>query len=124
MADPHWLAYRAMMWRDDSADLDEIMADMSTLSEAHVSTVSEAAGHLLRKAYFGGRLNEYQIAICHVYTARAYATDDVRFPYTIEEVRKHLANLREACKPVAALGLREEHPRVSELAAMIEELER
>jgi len=124
MADPHWLAYRAMVWKDDTADLDEILADMSTFSEAHVSTVSEAAGYLLREASSSGRLNEYQIAVCRVHAARAYATNDVRFPYVIEEVKNHLANLREACKPVVALGLKEEHPRVSELAAMIEELER
>jgi hypothetical protein len=130
MADPHYLVWDVRAWEDNAAELDEIMANMSTFSKSHVSLVSQAAEVLLRKASSssssssGGRLNEYHTAICRVYAARSYDRNDVRFPYTIEKVRKHLANLREACKPVAALGLEEEHPRVVELAAMIEELER
>jgi hypothetical protein len=125
MADPHDLVRRANMWKDNPAELEDIMANMSTLSEPHVFPVAEAAGALLLQSSRGGRLNEYQSATCNVYTARAYTINESE--HALDALRQasiHLASLREALKPLAALGVAEEHHQVKELATQIEELKR
>ena len=116
MADPHDLVHRATTWKDP-AQLQKIMDEMSTLSGSQVLLGSEVAQTLLLK-----RLNDYQSAKCHLYAARAHIKNHAEFFYFIEEAENHLANVREAWKTVAAAGILEEHPQVSELATEIEEL--
>jgi hypothetical protein len=133
MADPHDLVHRATTWEDDAIKLDRIMADMSTLSESQFSLVSQAARLLLLNASVGGRnLNEYQSALCHVYVVRGCNMDahtctvDER-THALHGIRKagvHLETLRMALKPVAALGVLEEHQQLKDLATKIEELSR
>jgi hypothetical protein len=121
MADPYHLVHRATTWKDNTTELDKIMADMSTLSKSQVSVVSEAARALLS----AGRLNEYRSAKCHVYAARGYTMyDRVQAIGSIGKACGHLETLRKDSKPLAALGVKEEHPQVRDLAAEIEELKR
>ena len=116
MADPHSLVHRATTW-EDPAELQKIMDEMSTLSESQASLVTNVA-----QTFLLGRLNDYQSAKCHLYAARAHIKNHAEFFYFIEEAENHLANVREAWKTVAAAGILEEHPQVSELATEIEEL--
>jgi len=134
MADPHELAHRAARWKDDATELDRIMADMSALSESpQFSLVSQVARGLLLNASVGGRnLNEYQSALCHFYAVRGFNMDartctmDERTQalHGIRQAGVHLETLRMAMKSVAALGVREEHQQLKDLAAKIEELSR
>lgn len=124
MGDVQDLARRAAQWKDDAAQLDQIMTDMSALSEAHVVPIRDAAGELLTNARGGsnGGLNEYQSARCHVYVARGERTDYYeQVFYRIQQASDHLEKLREAFKPLTVLGLKE-HPQIEQLAKEIAEL--
>jgi hypothetical protein len=122
MADPHKLHRRALDWTDEPGELDIIMADRSTLSKKHPFHVSQAADALLLK---GPRtLNAYQSAMCQVYLVRGCCGNEQDEALDgIDKAGEHLKILKEAFEPLAALGM-EEHPQVSELAAMIEELKK
>jgi len=122
MADPHDLLSRATAWKDNTHELDKTMVDMSTLSRTWPTIVGLIAQTLILKT--PNRLNDYQSAKCYVHAARAFTMDDDAPLHNIEEASKHLANLREAWKPIVALGIPGEHPRVTALAAEIEELKR
>jgi hypothetical protein len=126
MDDPHDLVYRASIWNIDAAELDKIMADMSTLSQANKWIVSNVARKLLCKASTGKLvLNEYQAAICNVYAVRGYNVHECE--KALDRIRQasfHLETLREASKPFTTVLGMEEHHQVTELAATIEELRR
>lgn len=125
MADPRHLVRRATTWEGGPAELNKIMDDMSTLSESHVSVVSESARALLLKASSGGHLNNYQSALCNVYAVWGCTMNEHEQAIgSIQHASDQLETLREDSKPLAALGITEEHPQVRELAAKIEQLKR
>jgi hypothetical protein len=104
------------------------MDDMRTLSESQVSLVAELAKTIPVKTSPGGRLDSYQSALCCIYAVRGSTVRGSTIKEceaALEGIRRasvYLETLREVWKPIAALGVPEEHPRVIELATMIENL--
>lgn len=128
MADLHDLIRHPAAWRPNTFDLDKVIADMSTFYQTNTSLVSAIAKSFLDRASSSGRrLNNYQSAMLHVLAARGY-TLNKRDPMreqaldSIQLARNYLETFKQASRSVA-LGM-PEHPQVSKLAAMIEELEK
>jgi hypothetical protein len=127
MGDVQDLARRAAQWKDDTAELDQLMTELSTFSDAHAFLVRDAARALLGNAHgpINSGLNAYPSALCHVYVARGCTMNEREQAISsIQQASNHLETLREDSKRLAALGITEEHPQVRDLAAKIEELKR
>jgi hypothetical protein len=85
--------------------------------------ISDVARAILFKA--SDVLNDYQSAMCNVYVARACNSNECqRAEDYIETASVHLKSLQDISKLLAAHGVPGEHPRVTELAAEIEDLRR
>jgi DNA-binding IclR family transcriptional regulator len=126
MGDVQDLFRRATEWMNDAAELDKLMADMSASQKAQVHDVHHAARILLHNARsgFNNGLSEYQSALCHVYMARGEGVERHRQAFnSIQQAGGHFETLREAFKPLTALGI-PEHPMIEELSEKIAELRR
>lgn len=112
--------------KDDAAELDKIMTDMSALSEAHDAPVCDAARALLDNACRGSNsgLDEYQSATCHVYIVRVESTNYYRSTsYHIQQASGHVSTLEAAFEPLLSLGI-QKHPQLEELSRNIADLHR
>jgi len=112
--------------KDDAAELDKIMTDMSALSEAHDAPVCDAARALLDNACRGSNsgLDEYQSATCHVYIVRVESTNYYRSTsYHIQQASGHVSTLEAAFEPLLSLGI-QKHPQLEEHSPNIGDLHR
>jgi hypothetical protein len=127
MVDPDDLLSRVKWWKNDTTDLDKILVDMSALSQPHPCLVADVAKTLLREPSSSspGYLTQYQAVLCNVYAARGCCLSEPEKALEyVAQAKFLLAKLNEACKPLVALKVLEGHLQVSELAAMVEELQR
>lgn len=121
MADLHDLVTRTLKWEGDAAELEGIMADVSTWHGAQFYVIASSARHLLLKASSGGQLTKYQSALCHLYAVRGF-TENERELY-LEGVKNASDWHLEAWEPDAAAGILGDRPRVNELAVENKNLE-